>query len=96
MRPVYSHAHVGNMRAYVFADVLRRTLEANGYAVDHVMNITDVGTSPAMPTKARTRMTAIRRHSTGVSGTAFRSGALGDAAAGARPILPRYRARVSW
>ncbi|HEY4508076.1 MAG TPA: cysteine--tRNA ligase [Candidatus Paceibacterota bacterium] len=40
---VYNYAHIGNLRAYVFADVLRRTLEYNGYAVKQVMNITDVG-----------------------------------------------------
>lgn len=40
---VYNYAHVGNLRAYVFADVLRRTLEYRGYAVKQVINITDVG-----------------------------------------------------
>lgn len=40
---VYSRAHIGNLRAYIFADVLRRTLEYAGYEVNHVMNITDVG-----------------------------------------------------
>jgi cysteinyl-tRNA synthetase len=40
---VYSYAHIGNMRSYVFADLLRRTLERFGYDVTHVMNITDVG-----------------------------------------------------
>jgi len=40
---VYDYATIGNMRAYVFADVLRRTLEFMGYRVNHVMNITDVG-----------------------------------------------------
>lgn len=40
---VYDYAHIGNMRAYVFADQLRRVLEYNGYDVTHVMNITDVG-----------------------------------------------------
>lgn len=40
---VYSTPHIGNLRAYVFVDTLRRTLEANGYGVLHVMNITDVG-----------------------------------------------------
>ena len=40
---VYDYSHIGNMRAYVFEDVLRRTLEANGYSVSHVMNVTDVG-----------------------------------------------------
>ena len=40
---VYGRAHVGNMRAYIFADTLRRVLEYYGYKVKHVMNITDVG-----------------------------------------------------
>lgn len=40
---VYSQQHVGNMRAYVFADTLKRALIWHGYDVDHVINITDVG-----------------------------------------------------
>ncbi len=40
---VYDYAHIGNLRTYVFEDVLRRVLEYNGLAVRHVMNITDVG-----------------------------------------------------
>lgn len=40
---VYARAHIGNLRAYVFADILRKTLEYSGYNVKHVMNITDVG-----------------------------------------------------
>jgi cysteinyl-tRNA synthetase len=40
---VYSYAHIGNFRAYIFADILRRTLEYNGYEVTQVRNITDVG-----------------------------------------------------
>ncbi|CAE6813453.1 Cysteine--tRNA ligase [Paraburkholderia domus] len=40
---VYDHAHIGNLRTYVFEDVLRRVLALNGYAVRHVVNITDVG-----------------------------------------------------
>jgi cysteinyl-tRNA synthetase len=40
---VYHFAHIGNLRAYVFADVLRRTLAASGLTVTHVINITDVG-----------------------------------------------------
>jgi cysteinyl-tRNA synthetase len=40
---VYSHNHIGNFRSFLLADVLRRTLEQRGYAVRHVMNITDVG-----------------------------------------------------
>ncbi|MFN3989071.1 MAG: cysteine--tRNA ligase [Erythrobacter sp.] len=40
---VYNYPHIGNMRAYVFADVLGRTLEWKGYKLTHVINITDVG-----------------------------------------------------
>lgn len=40
---VYSFAHIGNFRAYLFMDLLRRTLKYNGYKLNHVMNITDVG-----------------------------------------------------
>ncbi|MFA9478411.1 cysteine--tRNA ligase [Phycisphaerales bacterium AB-hyl4] len=40
---VYDFAHIGNFRAFVFADVLRRFLELAGYDVRQVMNITDVG-----------------------------------------------------
>ena len=40
---VYNFAHIGNLRQYVSVDLLRRTLEYLGYAVRHVMNITDVG-----------------------------------------------------
>ena len=40
---VYSFAHIGNFRTYIFVDNLRRVLEYNGYTLKHVMNITDVG-----------------------------------------------------
>ncbi len=40
---VYNYAHVGNLRAYLFMDNLRRVLKYNGYKLKHVMNITDVG-----------------------------------------------------
>jgi cysteinyl-tRNA synthetase len=40
---VYGRAHIGNFRAFLFADVLRRWLELRGYQVAQVMNITDVG-----------------------------------------------------
>jgi len=40
---VYDFAHIGNFRAFLNADVLRRTLEAIGYTVEQIMNITDVG-----------------------------------------------------
>jgi cysteinyl-tRNA synthetase len=40
---VYWYQHIGNLRTYIFADVLKRTLEYLGYKVNHVMNVTDVG-----------------------------------------------------
>ncbi|MDD5529815.1 MAG: cysteine--tRNA ligase [bacterium] len=40
---VYNYAHIGNLRTYIFTDTLRRVLEYNGYEVNHIMNITDVG-----------------------------------------------------
>ena len=40
---VYNYAHIGNLRTYIFEDILKRVLIYNGYAVRHVMNITDVG-----------------------------------------------------
>ncbi len=40
---VYNYAHIGNLRAYIFEDLLKRVLLYNGYKVKHVMNITDVG-----------------------------------------------------
>lgn len=40
---VYNYAHIGNLRAYVFLDVLDKTLSLLGYKIKHVMNITDVG-----------------------------------------------------
>ncbi len=40
---VYNYQHIGNMRAYVFADTLGRALQFKGYKLTHVVNITDVG-----------------------------------------------------
>ena len=40
---VYDYAHIGNLRTYIFEDILRRVLTFNGFPVVHVMNITDVG-----------------------------------------------------
>ena len=39
---VYNYPHIGNYRAYVFGDLLKRVLKSQGYAVTHIMNITDV------------------------------------------------------
>ena len=40
---VYDYVHVGNLRAYIFADILKKSLEFLNYKVTHVMNITDFG-----------------------------------------------------
>jgi cysteinyl-tRNA synthetase len=40
---VYDVPHIGNLRAFIFADTLQRVLRFNGYSVEHVINITDVG-----------------------------------------------------
>ena len=40
---VYNYAHIGNLRTYIFEDILKRVLVYNEYVVKHVMNITDVG-----------------------------------------------------
>ena len=39
---VYNYPHIGNYRAYIFADVLKRVLSYGGYNVKHIMNITDI------------------------------------------------------
>ena len=39
---VYNYAHIGNLRTYIFNDLLKKSLQFHGYKVDHVMNITDV------------------------------------------------------
>src|SRR3989338_10456136 len=39
---VYGYPHIGNYRAYIFADILKRTLLYGGYEVCHIMNLTDV------------------------------------------------------
>ena len=40
---VYNYAHIGNLRAYVFLDILDKTLSYLNYDITHVMNITDIG-----------------------------------------------------
>lgn len=39
---VYNYPHIGNYRAYIFADTLKRTLRYDGYSVKHIMNLTDI------------------------------------------------------
>jgi len=70
---VYDYAHIGNLRAYVFADVLRRTLEYAGYKVKQVMNITDVGHLQSDADEGEDKMTvALRREGKPLSTTAMR------------------------
>jgi cysteinyl-tRNA synthetase len=61
---VYYFAHIGNLRAYLFMDTLRRTLKYNGYNLKHVMNITDVGhlTSDADEGEDKMMKAAKREH----------------------------------
>lgn len=40
---VYNYQHIGNMRAYIFADLLGRTMSWKGFILTHIINITDVG-----------------------------------------------------
>jgi len=40
---VYNYAHIGNLRTYIFEDILKRVLVYNGFDIKHIMNITDVG-----------------------------------------------------
>lgn len=58
---VYKHAHIGNLRTYVFEDVLARTLERAGYAVTHVMNVTDVGHLQSDADEGEDKMTLAAR-----------------------------------
>lgn len=63
---VYNYAHLGNLRAYLFSDLLKRVLTYNGYQVKHVMNITDVGhlTDDADAGDDKIEAGAVREHKT--------------------------------
>ncbi|MFZ5559354.1 MAG: cysteine--tRNA ligase [Patescibacteria group bacterium] len=63
---VYSYQHIGNLRAYIFADTLKKVLLYNGYKVKHVMNITDVGhlTSDADTGEDKIEKAARKEHKT--------------------------------
>ncbi len=65
---VYDFAHIGNWRTFVFADLVRRTLEFSGYHVTHVMNITDV--EDKIIKRVREQKTTLREF-TGKFETAF-------------------------
>jgi cysteinyl-tRNA synthetase len=61
---VYNYAHIGNLRPYVFLDILDRTLTYLGYSIKHVMNITDIGHLSGDNDKGEDKMlkTARERH----------------------------------
>ena len=63
---VYTRAHIGNLRAYVFSDTIARVLEAAGYRVRRVINITDVGHLVNDADGGEDKMTvgALREHTT--------------------------------
>jgi cysteinyl-tRNA synthetase len=65
---VYDYAHIGNWRTFVFADLVRRTLEFSGYDVQHVMNITDI--EDKIIKRVREQKTSLREF-TGKYETAF-------------------------
>lgn len=59
---VYGFAHIGNLRTFIFEDILRRTLEYGGYKIKHVMNITDIGHLVSDSDEGEDKMTkALRR-----------------------------------
>src|SRR3989338_9178164 len=59
---VYDVSHIGNLRSYVFADIVRRTLEYNGFRVKQVINITDFGPLSSSPEACQDKMTtALKR-----------------------------------
>lgn len=59
---VYDRAHIGNLRSYVFADILRRTFEYNDFKVHQVINITDVGHLSSNADEGEDKMTkALKR-----------------------------------
>lgn len=63
---VYWYQHIGNLRTYIFSDLLKRVLLYNGFKVKHVMNVTDVGhlTSDADTGEDKMEQAARREHKT--------------------------------
>lgn len=70
---VYNYAHIGNLRAYVFLDILDKTLTFLGYKIKHVMNITDIGhlTGDADDGEDKMLKTAEERHQSVLDVAAF-------------------------
>ncbi len=64
---VYNYQHIGNMRSAVFADIIRRTLEREGYRLEQIINITDVGHLVADSDDGEDKMEiAVKRENKGV------------------------------
>ncbi len=57
---IYNYAHIGNFRTFLFEDLLRRWLEASGFSVLHIMNLTDVDDRTIAA--ARTKGVSLRQH----------------------------------
>ncbi len=55
---VYNYPHIGNYRAYIFGDLLKRTLTYNGYTVDHIMNLTDIDDKTIRDSRANNKSLA--------------------------------------
>jgi len=58
---VYHYVHLGNLRAYIFADILNNTLREAGYEVKHQINITDVGHNVGDNDEAEDKMDIARK-----------------------------------
>lgn len=87
---VYNHAHIGNFRAYTFEDLLQRHLEARGYEVERVMNLTDVDDKTIRGARAAGRRLAdfTQVYKDAFSRTSTRCGS------SARTIFPQPRSRA--
>ena len=65
---VYYYAHIGNLRAYIFADILRRALEYLGYKVKQIINVTDIGHLQSDADEGEDKMTlALKREGKSLS-----------------------------
>ena len=96
---VYNYPHIGNMRAYVFADTLGRALEWRGYKLTHVINITDVGhlTDDADAGEDKLELAAAKTEQSGTSRgtTRKRSNPMSARSTSASPPNGRWRPTTS-
>lgn len=94
---VYFYAHIGNMRAYVFEDLLKRMLTHEGYEVKHVMNLTDVGhlVSDADTGEDKIRSEASKEHKSMLEIADFYTKAFSSDASRLNIIPPTITAKAS-